>query len=55
MWCSELGDLMRDLGERLTHDDLRTYFTSIDVNKDDKVDFNEFVNAMRAFIAVSET
>lgn len=52
--CSELGYLLRDLGERLSSEEMSAHFKSMDRNNDSVVDFDEFVYGMERYIRVRE-
>ena len=49
---SELGFLLRDMGERASADEIQSHFRSMDRNNDMLVDFEEFVNGMEKYIKV---
>ncbi|EDV59605.1 calmodulin-1 [Drosophila erecta] len=45
---NEIRMVMTNLGEKMSEDDLRELFQDIDLDKDGKISFNEFVAAMRS-------
>lgn len=46
----EFQSVMRDMGEKLSSDELRTMFEKMDSDKDGKIQLEEFVDAMPKFI-----
>ncbi|XP_016970124.1 calmodulin-1 [Drosophila rhopaloa] len=45
---AEIRTIMTNLGEKMSDDDLHEMFQDIDLDKDGKISFSEFVTAMRS-------
>lgn len=43
---------MEDIGERLSRGEMQQFFARMDHNHDGKLDFEEFLEGMHAFITV---
>jgi Ca2+-binding EF-hand superfamily protein len=47
----ELQEVMRKLGQNPTDDELKEMISSVDVNGDNEIDFNEFLSLMKSRIS----